>query len=93
MTDHSESEVATPSDYDRDDGFDGELMLDQCPHCGRLLGGNGGYVRPVFDQNGQEYDSIYDTDPVEGPWFCGSCWSELDRNRKQSEHKTLEEYK
>ena len=86
------TEKPTPDDYDADDGFDEEQGLDKCPHCDTTYSMNSSFYGPVWDQNGDRYETYVETDPTEGPWFCAHCWPELDTNRKQTEHKTLGEY-
>jgi hypothetical protein len=80
------------SDYDRSDGWNANRGLNLCPHCERLYSGNGGYIGPVFNQDGREFETYFDTDPSKGPWFCKSCWTELERNQKQDENRTLTEW-
>ena len=81
-----------PSDYDKDDGWNEQNGLEECPHCGTLYSGNGGYTSTVYDQNGRRYEHHGDSDPMDGPFFCESCWDELEANKNAQEHKTLGEY-
>jgi len=81
--------AVVPSDYDKGDGFNEDNGLWECPRCGVIYSGNGGYIGPVYDQQGHEYDTYLDTTPGQGPWFCADCWAELEVNQKQAENATL----
>lgn len=65
------SDITDLHDYDR---F-ASNGLEQCPMCGRTIGGGHGYHGPVFDADGQEFESIHDTDPFEGPYYCRECYA------------------
>jgi len=82
----------TPADYDREDGFNEQNGLEECPHCSKLYCGNGGYLGEVYGQDGQRYEFVLDTDPADGPFFCPDCWAELEANQKATEHKQLTEW-
>lgn len=90
MTD--QPSVAIPHDYTIEDGYDEQSGLELCPCCGVKYSANGGYMGAVFDQDGQRYGIIYDSDPDGGPFFCADCWDELDINRKAAENRTLEDF-
>lgn len=79
----------TPSDYESHDGYDEQQGVEQCPHCGILYSGNGGYTGTVYDKSGRKYEHFYDTEPEDIPFFCPDCWDELETNRKQQENATL----
>ncbi|WP_256545384.1 hypothetical protein [Halobellus inordinatus] len=81
-----------PSDYDAEDGFDSSRGVDTCPHCGVELAPQTGRHAPVFDQAGRKYGTIFDTDPMDRPFFCEECWQELDANQKASENESLERF-
>lgn len=83
---------ALPSDYEREDGWDADRALNLCPHCETIYSGNGGYLGPVYNQDGKEFETYLDTDPNKGPWFCRDCWDELEANRKQAENAQLGEF-
>lgn len=48
--------------------------LEGCPICGRRYSGNGLYVGPVRDADGNRWESVYKTDPEEGPYYCEDCY-------------------
>ncbi|RLM88161.1 hypothetical protein D3D02_13195 [Halobellus sp. Atlit-38R] len=81
-----------PSDYDAEDGFDSSRGVDTCRHCGVELAPQTGRHAPVFDQAGRKYGMIFDTDPMDRPFFCEECWQELDANQKASENESLERF-
>jgi hypothetical protein len=81
-----------PDDYDANDGFDEDYGVEQCPHCEKLFTPNGGHTGPVFDQRGREYDCHLDTNPGDGPFFCPTCWHNLEANRNASNHRQLTEF-
>jgi hypothetical protein len=65
--------------------------IEQCPLCGLTLGGQGGHRGPVYDEDGTHYDSLYDSDPAEGPFFCPDCHRERRVEEIRAEHRTLDE--
>lgn len=81
-----------PSDYGSDDGYDPHNGLDQCAHCEVTMSGNGGYMGPVYDSDGNRYETVLDTDPDDRPFFCEGCWGELVSNRRSENNEGLEDY-
>lgn len=84
--------MTLPNDYDPSDGFNDSKGCEQCPHCNRIYSSNGGYIGPVYDQQGTRYEFWHDTNPSESPFFCPDCWEELDANRKREENESLTEW-
>ena len=84
--------MTIPSDYDKDDGWNEQNGLEECPHCGKQLGGETGHHGEVYDANGRRYDHLLNTEPGNGPFFCPECWPELKANKNAQEHKTLDKY-
>lgn len=82
----------TPASYGADDGYDDSRGIDMCPHCETALSANDGIVGPVYDKQGRAFETIYDTDPTERPFFCPDCFAELDRNEKRQTNATLNQY-
>lgn len=96
MTEHDtnagDQRRTEPHDYDATDGFDADRGLDQCPHCETIMSANGGYFGPVYDQRGTRYETIYDTDARDRPFFCESCWVELETNRRLNNNRSLADF-
>ncbi|WP_311171776.1 hypothetical protein [Halobellus ordinarius] len=84
----TDGDTAVPSDYDTDDGWTDD-GLEQCPHCETTLAPQTGKHAPVYDGRGRKFDTIYDTDPNNGPFYCADCWPELEANQKASENQSL----
>lgn len=84
--------MTIPSDYDADDGWNDQQGIEMCPHCEQIYSPNGGYTDTVYDQNGTKYSHNLATDPADGPFFCESCWNELQANKNAQEHKTFDKY-
>jgi len=83
---------ATPDDYDSADGWsDTDDTVEVCAHCDTVLGAPN-MLSPIFDQSGREFESLYATEPGDGPFFCKDCWRELDANRRANEHQQLGEF-
>lgn len=82
----------TPQDYDAEDGWDDDSGIEVCPHCETHLGGQGGIHGPVVDQRGREFESLYDTEPGAGPYFCTECWPELEAEQRSQENHGLSDF-
>lgn len=80
------------SDYTTADGYDSEQGINKCPRCDVVYSANGGYFETVYDETGRSYASIYETDPMDGPFFCRECWRVLDANERRQSHRTLREF-
>ena len=83
---------ATPSDYDKNDGWSESKGVEICPECNIVYSPNGGYTGSVYDQQGRKYKFQSNTDPANGPFFCPDCWEIVEANQKASENKSIEEY-
>lgn len=81
----------TVADYERADSAV-DNGLECCAACGVTLGIHGPRTGPIFDADGREYESFYDTDPLDGPWFCEECYPTLRANKKRQENRALEEW-
>lgn len=73
----------------------GDDHLEQCPVCGTCISPahhSGRAVLPTGLREAEVYDSLMDSDPADGPFYCGECW---DRHRievAQETHRTLSEF-
>lgn len=70
------------------EGYDTDRGLEGCVLCGKLFSGNGLYWGPVYDQTGRYYESVGESDPRDGPFFCAACWphiapNALERSRRE----------
>lgn len=81
-----------PSDYDPDDGWNEAKGLDMCPVCERTYSMNGGYTGAVYETDGTHYDHVLDTDPMDAPFICESCFEVLEQNRRQMANASLSEW-
>lgn len=79
-------------DEDPYDAYDEDSGLHQCPGCGVVYSGNGGYIGAVWTTDGTEYEIIYETDPDDKPFYCEDCWDEKDAAMKQAENQTLDAF-
>jgi len=77
----------TVHDYDNEDGWEDGLEI--CPHC------RADYLKdvsPIYNQQGQRFDYLTDTDPKKGPYFCKKCYEELETNHRQEKNKPLGDF-
>lgn len=81
-----------PSEYDPEDSWNEDNGLEECAECGVLFCGNGGYVGETYTQDGTRYEHFYDTDPDDRPFFCASCWAEVDAERRKQENQSITDY-
>jgi len=70
--------------------------VEQCPVCGRTLGGECGYygevVQPTGPATADVFDHLYKTDPGDGVVYCIDCWTEHRREVREQSHRTLDEF-
>ena len=82
----------TVDGYDKEDGWYKDAGIEQCPHCETPHSPNGGYVGVVFDKHGTRFDTLYESDPKQGPYFCADCFEELETNRRKQQNIGLGEF-
>ncbi|AGM11833.1 hypothetical protein M201_gp64 [Haloarcula californiae tailed virus 2] len=90
MTDTPEA-IGDRAEYERFDS-DG---LEQCPVCGTSLDSRwhtGRVVQPTGPESCVEYDHLLETDPMDGPFYCGECWDSHLTERREATHRTLSEF-
>lgn len=69
--------------------------LEQCPVCGTSLDSRwhtGRVVQPTGPIEAVEYDHLLETDPGDGPFYCGECWDDHCTDVYQQTHRTLSEF-
>lgn len=79
-------------DYDVEDGWDEERGLQMCPECGRRYSGNGLYWGPVYDTDGDRYDSYLDPEWQDGPFLCADCFTRFRTEYRRETNETLRRY-
>lgn len=83
--------ISERAEHDR---FD-EHGLEQCPVCGTSLDTRwhrGTVVQPTGPTSCIEYDYLLETDPGDGPFYCGECWQEHYTDVMEQTHHTLSEF-
>jgi hypothetical protein len=79
-------------DVEPEDGWDDERGLERCPVCERGYSGNGLYIGPVYDLDGNRYETYLDTDPDDRPFPCEECWEEIETEVRARNHRTLDDF-
>jgi len=76
----------------QEDGYDDGSACGKCPLCEVIYSGNGGYLGPVWDLNGEKYETFYDTEPGDGPFVCEKCIPRCRKAIATAENKTITDY-
>jgi hypothetical protein len=69
--------------------------LEQCPTCGTYLSPPhhmGRVVQPTGPTSSTRYEHLSETDPADGPFYCGECWDSHCTEQAERTHWTLSEF-
>lgn len=83
--------IGAKAEYSRFDS-DG---LERCPVCGTSLDSrwhSGRVVQPTGLRSAEVYEALLETDPADGPFYCGECWDSHRAEVAQQSHRTLSEF-
>lgn len=91
MSDTDAEAISEKAEYSPRD----ERGLEQCPMCGTCLDTrfhSGSVVQPTGRTEATVYDHLLETDPMDGPFYCGECWRSHCTEVAEQTHRTLSEF-
>jgi len=83
--------ISEKAEYDQHD----DAGLEQCPVCGTCLAYShyrSRVVRPTGLTSATVYEHLLETDPTDGPFYCGECWDSHCTEVRKKTHRTLTEF-
>jgi len=83
--------IGEKAEYDR---FESNGLV-QCPVCGTSLDPrfhSGRVVQPTGPTSAEVYEHLLETDPGDGPFYCGECWDSHCTEQAERTHRTLSEF-